>query len=197
MATAEDDRHPTQPPQPPQPTETHAGHSVIDSREEECQHLIKAIFVGAAGVGKTCLLERLFSERFSLKTQPTIGCDFRFKKYHVDGKNVGVTLWDTAGSERFMALTNSYFRGSHGVVLVFDVTRRDTLLALQNDWLPLVAEHVSTPGAVLLIVGNKTDLEPRQVSSEEGAEFARHHGCLYKETSAAIQDDNVHDALVW
>ncbi|KAL6760469.1 RabC/Rab18 [Haematococcus lacustris] len=164
----------------------------------DCQHLIKVIFVGAAGVGKTCLIERLFTNKFDSTTQPTIGVDFRFKRYTIDNKSVGVTLWDTAGAERFAALTSSYFRGAHGIVLVYDVTRPETLEALRRQWLPEVERHQSRPDVVRLIVGNKVDMaEERMVSKEQGVEFAREHGCMYHETSACTSDDNVHDALVW
>ncbi|KAJ9512958.1 hypothetical protein QJQ45_029092 [Haematococcus lacustris] len=204
----------------------------------DCQHLIKVIFVGAAGVGKTCLIERLFTNKFDSTTQPTIGVDFRFKRYTIDNKSVGVTLWDTAGAERFAALTceslslqqrcdalSSYFRGAHGIVLVYDVTRPETLEALRRQWLPEVERHQSRPDVVRLIVGNKVDVgagstreaagvvmlmlvntatsvslamaEERMVSKEQGVEFAREHGCMYHETSACTSDDNVHDALVW
>ncbi|KAF5836922.1 hypothetical protein DUNSADRAFT_5253 [Dunaliella salina] len=81
------------------------------------ERLAKVIFAGGAGVGKTCLLSRLFSDKFDANKPPTIGCDFQFKRYQVDDKSIGVTLWDTAGSERFSAMTSSYFRGAHGIIL--------------------------------------------------------------------------------
>lgn len=158
-------------------------------------HLFKVVFIGDSGVGKTCLLDRLFSDTFNERTTPTIGCDFRFKQYQFDGKVVGITLWDTAGAERFQALTSNYYRGAHGVVLVYDVTRRETLDSLQNYWLEEVAKYGTHPEAVKMVIGNKTDLT-REVAPEEGAAFARANDCLYNETSAK-SDAGVYDAFVW
>ncbi|GFR46674.1 hypothetical protein Agub_g8289 [Astrephomene gubernaculifera] len=188
-------------------------------------HLVKVIFVGSEGVGKTCLVRRLFSDKFDSETQPTIACDFYFKRYKFDNKSVGVTLWDTAGAEKFQAITSNYYRGAQGVVFVYDVTRRDTLDAISSHWLPEVERHGTHADAVKVVLGNKIDrvrgsepprgsdaalltpdicsyalqarkLQDRAVSPEEGVAFARAHGCAYHETSAAT-DEGVYDALVW
>ncbi|KXZ54309.1 RABC1 protein [Gonium pectorale] len=160
-------------------------------------HLVKVIFVGSAGVGKTCLVRRLFSDAFNPDTRATVGCDFHFKRYMFDKKSIGVTLWDTAGTEKFQAVTSNYYRGAQGVVLVYDVTRRETLDAIERLWLPEVDRFSTFPEAVKMVVGNKIDMEgERQVSPEEGAAFALRHGCMYSETSART-DAGVYDALVW
>ncbi|GLC41957.1 hypothetical protein PLESTF_000104400 [Pleodorina starrii] len=171
--------------------------SIVSTPTEMDDHLVKVVFVGSAGVGKTCLIRRLFSDKFSPETQPTIGCDFHFKRYKFDNKSVGVTLWDTAGAERFQAVTANYYRGAQGVVFVYDVTRRETLDAIGEHWLPEVCRHCSYPDAVKMVVGNKMDMvDARVVAPEEGAAFAREHGCMYQETSART-DEGVYDALVW
>ncbi|KAG2496866.1 hypothetical protein HYH03_005267 [Edaphochlamys debaryana] len=160
-------------------------------------HLVKVVFVGSAGVGKTCLIRRLFSDKFLADTQATIGCDFHFKRYKFDSKSIGVTLWDTAGAEKFQAVTANYYRGAQGIVFVYDVTRPDTLEAIDRHWLPEVTRYGTFPDAVTMIVANKIDrLDERLVSPEEGAAFAREHGCMYQETSART-DEGVYDALVW
>jgi Ras-related protein Rab-18 len=165
--------------------------------------LLKVIFVGDSGVGKTCLIERMFSNTFNPVQAATIGVDQRFKRMTVDGRDIGFSVWDTAGQERFQSITSSYYRGAHGVVFCFDVTRRETFDSLENKWLPDFAEQCTRQQAVAMVVGNKVDMDSsaRQVSSEEGAEFARAHGCLYKETSAKADtggvDEGVYDALVW
>lgn len=160
-------------------------------------HLVKVIFVGDSGVGKTCLMERVFSDKFDVNTPSTIGCDFRFKRLKFDQKNVGLTLWDTAGQDRFQALTANYYRGAQGVLYVFDVTRRETLQSLEAKWMADFDSYATYPNAVKMIIANKVDLEDeRQVSSDEGAAFARDHNCLYQETSAKT-DYGVYDAFIW
>ncbi|PNW78683.1 hypothetical protein CHLRE_09g386900v5 [Chlamydomonas reinhardtii] len=169
----------------------------ISTREEVDDHLVKVVFVGSAGVGKTCLIRRLFTDKFSPDTQSTIGCDFHFKRYRFDKKSVGVTIWDTAGAEKFQAVTSNYYRGAQGVVFVYDVTRRDTLDAIARHWLPEVERYTTYPDAVKMVVGNKIDMmEERAVSPEEGAAFALEHNCMYHETSART-DAGVYEALVW
>lgn len=159
-------------------------------------HLFKVVFVGDSAVGKTCLLNRLFSDTFDERTAATIGCDFRFKQYQFDDKVVGVTLWDTAGAEKFKALTSNYYRGAHGLVLVFDVTRRDSFRSLDEYWVDEIAKYGTHEEAIKLVVANKIDLEGRQVTPEEGVAFARKNNCLYYETSAKT-DVGVYDAFVW
>ncbi|MEW5308975.1 MAG: hypothetical protein WDW38_000892 [Sanguina aurantia] len=115
------------------------------------------VFVGDSFVGKTSLINRLFSDRFEENTGATIGCDFKYKRYLFDGRSVGVTVWDTAGSEKFSAVTSSYYRGAQGVVLVYDVTRRESFDRLAY-WLKEVSRVGSHPDTIRMIVGNKLDL---------------------------------------
>eukprot|EP00882_Tetradesmus_deserticola_P030002 GHRQ01033654.1.p2 GENE.GHRQ01033654.1~~GHRQ01033654.1.p2 ORF type:complete len:143 (+),score=56.34 GHRQ01033654.1:298-726(+) len=96
-----------------------------------------------------------------------------------------------------------YFRGAHGVVYVFDVTRQETLDSLANKWMDDFRQYSTHPEAVQMVVGNKIDLaaDARAVTPDQGAAFARAHGCLYKETSAKDDcggvEEGVYDALVW
>ena len=102
-----------------------------------------------------------------------------------NGKRVKTTVWDTAGQERFRTLTSSYYRGAHGILLVYDVSRRETFDAL-NQWLSEVAVYTPNDGrdVVKLLVGNKVDKEERTVSKREGEAWARSHGMLFIESSA-------------
>lgn len=116
---------------------------------------------------------------------------------------IGVSVWDTAGQDRFSSLTPFYFRGAQGIVYVYDVTRRDSLQHLADKWMEDYKNYATVEDAVQMVVGNKVDLGEgvRQVTPEEGAAFAREHGCMYKETSAKTDsggtDAGVYDALVW
>jgi Ras-related protein Rab-18 len=104
----------------------------------------------------------------------------------VSGKVIKSTIWDTAGQERFRTLTSSYYRGAHGVVLVYDVTRPETFAHL-TQWLSEIEMYSPAGGksVVKLLVGNKTDLESdRAVSVAEGEAWARAKGMLFIESSA-------------
>ena len=104
----------------------------------------------------------------------------------LQNKIVKATIWDTAGQERFRTLTSSYYRGAHGVLLVYDVTRPETFAHL-NAWLSEIEMYAPNGGkhVVKLLVGNKSDLEAdRAVSTKEGEEWARSKGMLFLESSA-------------
>jgi Ras-related protein Rab-18 len=142
------------------------------------------LLVGDSGVGKSSLLLRFATGDFE-ELSPTIGVDFKSKVVDAGGKRVKLTIWDTAGQERFRTLTSSYYRGAQGVVLVYDVTRRETFDALAEVWLKEVEAYATVEDAVRCVVANKSDLAAaRAVSKAEGAEFARRGGCLFVETSA-------------
>ena len=99
------------------------------------------------------------------------------------GTQVKLQIWDTAGQESFRSITRSYYRGAAGALLVYDITRRDTFAHL-GQWLDEAKQHAQ-PNMVILLIGNKNDLEDkRAVSTEEGQAFADEHGLLFMETSA-------------
>ena len=98
-------------------------------------------------------------------------------------KNVKLQIWDTAGQESFKSITRSYYRGAAGALLVYDITRRDTFTHLTR-WLEEVRQN-GNPDMTIMLIGNKSDLDPRrQVSTEEGERFARENGLIFMETSA-------------
>lgn len=147
-------------------------------------HLFKILMIGDAGVGKSSMLLRFTDDSFDTHIQSTIGVDFKVKHMDVMDKRVKLTIWDTAGQERFRTLTSSYYRGAQGVVMVYDVTRRDSFENLEQ-WLKEVKLYSpnSGEGVVKLLVGNKIDLE-RKVLREEAEGWARSQGMLFLEASA-------------
>mmetsp|Transcript_9114 Transcript_9114/g.15911 ORF Transcript_9114/g.15911 Transcript_9114/m.15911 type:complete len:205 (+) Transcript_9114:60-674(+) len=152
---------------------------------DEYDHIFKVLLVGDSGVGKSCLLLRFTQDRFQESTTSTIGVDFKVKYISFGDTKCKLTIWDTAGQERFRTLTSSYYRGAQGVILVYDVSRRETFDDLSEVWLREVDMYTTIDEAVKMVVANKTDLEgQRQVSTQEGQEFAKRHGCLFVETSA-------------
>jgi Ras-related protein Rab-18 len=137
------------------------------------------------------MLLRFTDDSFDEHIQSTIGVDFKVKHIDSNGKRVKLTVWDTAGQERFRTLTSSYYRGAHGVVLVYDVTKQDTFENLEQ-WLNEVNMYGPSSGSgsggnndsvVKLLVGNKCDLD-RKVSKEEADAWARKNGMLFLEASA-------------
>jgi len=158
------------------------------------KHLFKYIIVGDTGVGKSCLLLQFSEKKFNPKHLLTIGVEFGSKIVDMDNKQIKLQIWDTAGQEKFRAITRSYYRGAAGALLVYDITRRDTFENLQI-WLDDCLKF-SNPNIVIIIIGNKTDLESeRQVPTEEGMEYARKNGFNFMETSAK-NSDNVEEAFL-
>lgn len=131
------------------------------------------------------MLLRFTDDSFDEHIQSTIGVDFKVKHLDVQDKRVKLTIWDTAGQERFRTLTSSYYRGAHGVVLVYDVTRTDTFENLQQ-WLKEVQLYSPNNGeaVVKLLVGNKIDLPNKTVERERVEAWARENGMLFLEASA-------------
>mmetsp|Transcript_27052 Transcript_27052/g.55360 ORF Transcript_27052/g.55360 Transcript_27052/m.55360 type:complete len:109 (+) Transcript_27052:293-619(+) len=95
-------------------------------------NLFKILLIGDAGVGKSSIMLRFCDDSFDPHLGSTIGVDFKVKMVKLRGKKVKMTIWDTAGQERFRTLTSSYYRGAQGIILVYDVTRKDTFDALDQ-----------------------------------------------------------------
>lgn len=146
-------------------------------------HIFKILLIGDAGVGKSSILLRFTDDAFEEHLASTIGVDFKVKTVTMRGKTLKLTIWDTAGQERFRTLTSSYYRGCHGIILVFDVNDRASFEHLRN-WLDEFELYATTAHAAKLLVGNKIDLEAREVTQEEAQAFARQQAMVYIETSA-------------
>lgn len=156
---------------------------------EHLDHAFKLLLIGDAGTGKSSILLQFTDGYFNDNLQSTIGVDFKVKIIEAvgsDGRNkkIKVTIWDTAGQERFRTLTSSYYRGAQGVILVYDVTRKESFTSL-NMWLGEVEQFSMGGGkeVVKLLVGNKID-QTRSVPREEAIAWAKSHGMLFLESSA-------------
>ncbi|XP_069770642.1 ras-related protein Rab-18a [Narcine bancroftii] len=155
--------------------------------EEDILTTLKILIIGESGVGKSSLLLRFTDDTFDPELAATIGVDFKVKTIAVDGNKAKLAIWDTAGQERFRTLTPSYYRGAQGVILVYDVTRRETFIRLEN-WLNELETYCTKNDLVKMLVGNKIDKDNREVDRNEGLKFARKHSMLFIESSAKTRD---------
>jgi len=146
------------------------------------------------GVGKSCLLHQFTENRFVADSPHTIGVEFGTQLITVREKKIKLQIWDTAGQERFRAVTRSYYRGAAAALLVYDVTRRATFNQLTT-WLT-DCRNLTNPNTVIMLIGNKMDLEDaRTVSYEEANTWAKENGLLFLETSAKT-GQNVEETFV-
>ncbi|PHJ20716.1 rab1 protein [Cystoisospora suis] len=152
-------------------------------RPRDYDHLFKLVLIGDSGVGKSCLLLRFSDDAFTESYITTIGVDFRFRTINVDNDVVKLQIWDTAGQERFRTITSAYYRGADGIVLVYDVTDRESFSHV-DEWLAEVNRYANESTCKIL-VGNKCEKnDDRQVATEEGQRKAEELGISFIETSA-------------
>lgn len=155
--------------------------------EQEILTTLKILIIGESGVGKSSLLLRFTDDTFDPEQAATIGVDFKVKTLTVDGNKTKLAIWDTAGQERFRTLTPSYYRGAQGVILVYDVSSKQSFNKL-DAWLNELETFSTKQDMVKMLVGNKIDRSNHEVSKEEGLKFARKHHMLFIEASAKTND---------
>jgi len=151
--------------------------------KRDYDYLFKLVLIGDSGVGKSCLLLRFADDSFTDSYISTIGVDFRFRTVNIDLKTVKLQIWDTAGQERFRTITSAYYRGAHGIIMVYDVTNYESFEHVE-EWLNEVNRHASE-STLKLLVGNKADLQDdKKVATDEAKKFADNLGIPFLETSA-------------
>ena len=149
------------------------------------ENVYKVLLLGDSTVGKTCFLMKYTDEAFQETHMATIGLDYRLKSMKLkNGKTVKIQIWDTAGQDRFRSITKNYYKGSHGIILIYDITNPITFENITH-WVSQVREEASQ-NVVIYLIGNKIDLEDeqRKVSTEEGEKLAEKLGLPFNETSA-------------
>ncbi|XP_017464675.1 PREDICTED: ras-related protein Rab-35 [Rhagoletis zephyria] len=145
-------------------------------------HLFKLLIIGDSGVGKSSLLIRFSDDTFAGTYITTIGVDFKIRTVVIDGLRIKLQIWDTAGQERFRTITSTYYRGTHGVIIVYDVTNGESFANVRR-WLDEIQNNCDVVNKVL--VGNKNDDPDRKVVITEDAQrFARQMEIELFETSA-------------
>jgi small GTP-binding protein len=150
---------------------------------DECVY--KVLLLGDTTVGKTCFLMKYTDKTFQDIHMATIGLDYRLKTMKLkSGKNIKLQIWDTAGQDRFRAITKNYYKGANGIILIYDVTNAQTFENVKN-WISQIKEEAN-PNVVIYLAGNKIDLpeETKSVSTEAGQRMADEYKLLFKEASA-------------
>eukprot|EP00010_Vexillifera_abyssalis_P004402 CAMPEP_0201553144 /NCGR_PEP_ID=MMETSP0173_2-20130828/19469_1 /ASSEMBLY_ACC=CAM_ASM_000268 /TAXON_ID=218659 /ORGANISM="Vexillifera sp., Strain DIVA3 564/2" /LENGTH=225 /DNA_ID=CAMNT_0047963761 /DNA_START=68 /DNA_END=742 /DNA_ORIENTATION=+ len=155
--------------------------------------LFKFILIGDSGVGKSSILLQFTDDYFAEKHSSTIGVDFKIRTIELDGKRIKLNIWDTAGQERFRTVAHAYFRGAHGIILVYDITRKESFLNLDH-WFNEVAQYAPS-NCFKMMVGNKCDIEAeREVDFASAKQFAEDKGVFFLETSAK-NNHNIREAF--
>lgn len=163
------------------------------STPQDYDYLFKVLLIGNSSVGKSSLLLRFVDNQWNDLFVPTIGVDFKIRTMEIDNKNVKLQIWDTAGQERFKNITASYYRGAHGIFVVYDISDTESFKNI-NNWL-IEIEKNANKNVYKILVGNKCDLEDkRTVSYQQGKELAETYGMQFIETSAK-SNTNVDEAF--
>ena len=153
----------------------------------------KICLIGDSNVGKTSIINRYVKENFT-ETQPSIGACHNKKKVILPrNEEIEVEIWDTAGQERFKSIVPMYYKGSKGIVIVFDITNSESFDGARK-WVDELKNHNNT--AILVLIGNKVDLqEDRKVSYETAKLYSVQNNLLYFEASAKL-NHNINEAFM-
>ena len=155
----------------------------MSGSDQDYEFIFKVLLLGNSNVGKSSLFLRFVDDVWNDTFVPTIGVDFKIKTLEIDSKKVKMQIWDTAGQERFKNIISSYYRGAHGILLLYDVTDKESFKNISN-WLIEIEKNASK-NILRILIGNKCDLEDKRVITHaQGKEFADTYGLKFIETSA-------------
>ena len=171
---------------------------MFEEDEKRVEILYKVLLLGDWSVGKTCLLMRYMDNTFTEMHLSTIGIDSKVKIVNLkEGLDAKIQIWDTAGQERYKTIAKSYIKGANGILLVYDVTKRNSFEGIKN-WVKQIKDLVSSRVNVVLI-GNKIDLEDkREVKTEEGEQLGKEFNYQFFETTAkdGVNINEAFEALI-
>lgn len=160
-----------------------------ESIDPGSQLSINILTVGETRVGKTALIYRYIDRIFYFDNKVTLGIDFKVKKIKIREQDILLKIWDTAGQERYKTLTKQFYKNAEGIILVYDITERNSFLQIE-EWVKTITENKKKEAKVIL-VGNKNDLiESRTTSFEEALLFSKKYDFKYFEASA-LSGENV------
>ena len=155
--------------------------------------LFKLLIIGDSGVGKSCFLLQFTEGNFKEDHNVTIGVEYGSKILKVNSKYIKLQIWDTAGQESFRAITRSFYRNAHGVILMYDLTKLESFENLR-DWLREVRQN-SDPDTIVYLVGNQLDLaeEEREVQTEIAEAWSKENNIDGFSEASAKTAENVSD----
>ena len=160
---------------------------------EEYDLMFKILLLGDSGVGKSSLLLRYTKNEFISDMRSTIGVEFALKYITIDNYQLKIQIWDTAGMERYRSITNAYYKGAKGVIVLYDICRKKSFENVDK-WIDDFKSKADDD-AVIILIGNKSDLDDkREVSKEEGESKAQMNKFAFMETSAK-DNNNVQKAF--
>ena len=156
----------------------------------------KVLILGDSSVGKTSLLLRFIDGKYDDSGIASIGMDLKIKFLKHQDRKIQLEIWDTAGQERFHCITKNYFKGTEGIVILYDITKRETYANVKN-WMTSIKETLNMKDIGVVLCGNKCDCDDseRNVSYEDGKKIADHYGVDFLETSSK-EDINVNQTFI-
>ena len=156
----------------------------MDKEDKKVQNSIKITLIGDSGVGKTCIIRRFTLDEFSAESYATDGINYSKKDIKHGDEMVQLDLWDTAGQEKYRSLGKHFYKDSFIVILVYNITSKESFENLKNVWLEDVTNY-GEKYKVLAVVGNKCDLyEQEAVPEEDARKFAEEHDAIFVNVSA-------------
>eukprot|EP01040_Poterioochromonas_malhamensis_P005231 gene5231-5609_t len=162
--------------------------SQVNSRSTSIKYdlLMNLLLIGDSGASKTCLLQRYSDDSFVSSFTATIGVTFRTKTVQCEGKVIKLHIWDAGGQGTYGAIATSYYRGSKGILLVYDVSDEVSFINVRN-WMKQINQN-APPDVNVMLIGNKCDVDPseRKISFEKGKELADDYDIKFLETSAKL-----------
>ena len=160
----------------------------MSKKEEEYDFLFKLIIIGDSNVGKTNIMSQYIKKEFNINSKSTVGVEFGNKIIKLDNKTIKAQIWDTAGQERYKSITSAYYKGAKGAFIVYDITSKITFDSVDK-WIQDLNLY-GDKNIIILLIGNKSDLEDkREVKREDGEEKAKSFGLGFIETSACTGDN--------
>lgn len=154
----------------------------MDRNSGSADYLVKLLILGDQKVGKTSMLLRFTEDYFPNSHIQTLGIDFKLKVQNINNKTYKFQIWDTAGQERFRKLTTAYYKNAKGIILVFDINRKESF-DMVTFWMAEIQKH-ALDGVTKVLVGNQIDRPDRVITTNEGKIKAELLGVEYFETSA-------------
>jgi Ras-related protein Rab-4B len=179
--------------------------ATAQTKDEHFDYIFKFIIIGDAGAGKSCILHQFIEGKHKKSSSHTIGVEFGSKIIQVGNNKVKLQIWDTAGQDRYRAVTRSYYRGAAGALIVYDITKYVKCCLLYTtcsresynhvlNWL-VDARTLARPDISIVLVGNKCDLkENRAVTFLEASRCAQENDILFIETSA-VTGEGIEDVF--